>query len=67
MSKIDLDYAFGQAKTSKEALCLLHNWMGECNTGLGATPSQKEGEVFKPVAFASKFLTDCENSTQLMN
>ena len=31
-----------------------------CNTGLGATLWQKEGEVFRPIAFASRFLTDCE-------
>ena len=31
-----------------------------CNTGLGATLWQKEGETFRPVAFASRFLTDCE-------
>ena len=28
--------------------------------GLGATLRQKEGEIFRPIAFASKFLTDCE-------
>ena len=31
-----------------------------CNTGLRATLWQKEGEIFRPVAFASKSLTDCE-------
>ena len=31
-----------------------------CNTALGATLWQKEGESFRPIAFASKFLTDCE-------
>ena len=32
-----------------------------CNTGLGATLWQKEGEIFRPVAFAaSRLLTDCE-------
>ena len=30
------------------------------NTELGATLWQKEGEVFRLVAFASRFLTDCE-------
>ena len=30
------------------------------NTGLGATLWQKEGETFRPAAFASRFLTDCE-------
>ena len=31
-----------------------------CNTGLGATLWQKEGGTFRPVAFASRFLTNCE-------
>ena len=31
----------------------------DCNTGLGATLWQKEGEIFRPIAFASRFLTDC--------
>ena len=31
-----------------------------CNTGFGATLWQKEGEVFRLVAFASRFLNDCE-------
>ena len=31
-----------------------------CNTRLGATLWQKEGVVFRLVAFASRFLTDCE-------
>ena len=35
-----------------------------CNTGLGATLWQKEGVVYRPVAFASRFLTDCEKNTQ---
>ena len=30
------------------------------NTGLGATLWQKESDVFRPVALASRFLTDCE-------
>ena len=38
-----------------------------CNTGMGATLWQKEGEVFRPVAFADKFLTECEKNTQLTN
>ena len=33
-----------------------------CNTELGATLWQKEGETFRPIAFASKFLTDCERN-----
>ena len=31
-----------------------------CNTYLGATLWQKEGEVFRPNAFASRCITDCE-------
>ena len=31
-----------------------------CNNGLGATLWQKEGDVFRPVALANRFLTDCE-------
>ena len=31
-----------------------------CNTRLGATLWQKEGEIFRPIAFAGTFLTDCE-------
>ena len=31
-----------------------------CNTGHGATLWQREGEIFRPIAFASRFLTDCE-------
>ena len=31
-----------------------------CNTGLGATLWQKENETFRPMAFASRFLTECE-------
>ena len=31
-----------------------------CNTSLGATLWQKEGKVFRPIAFASRFLTHCE-------
>ena len=31
-----------------------------CNTGLGATLWQKDGENMRPIAFASRFLTDCE-------
>ena len=36
-----------------------------CNTGLGASLWQKEGEVFRPITFASRFLTDCENNYAL--
>ena len=31
-----------------------------CNTGLGTTLWQKQNGAFRPVAFASRFLTDCE-------
>ena len=55
-------------KESTEAPCLAHfdpkrdNYIttDACNTGLGATLWQKEGVVFRPVAFDSRFLTDCE-------
>ena len=55
-------------KEITEAPCLAHfdpkrdNYIttDACNTGLGATLWQKEGVVFRPVAFASRFLTDCE-------
>ena len=33
-----------------------------CDTGLGVTLWQKEGEVFRPIAFASRFLTNCEKN-----
>ena len=54
-------------KEITEAPCLAHfdpkkdNYVttNACNTGLGATLWQKEG-VFGPIAFASRFLTDCE-------
>ena len=55
-------------KEITEAPCLAHfdptidNYINTdaCNTGLGATLWQKEGEVFRPIAFASRFLTECE-------
>ena len=31
-----------------------------CNTGLGATLWQKDGKRLKPIAFASRYLNDCE-------
>ena len=37
-----------------------------CNTGLGATLWQKEGEIFRPVAFAIRFLTDCERKSAII-
>ena len=37
-----------------------------CNTGLGATLWQKEGEVYRPIAFASRILTDCEKKYALI-
>ena len=36
-----------------------------CNVGLGATLWQKEGEVIRPIAFASRFLTDCQNKYKI--
>ena len=55
-------------KEITEARCLAHfdpkrdNYIttDACNTGHGATLWQKEGLVFRPVAFASRFLTDRE-------
>ena len=55
-------------KEITEAPCLAHfdpkkdNFIttDACNTGLGATLSQKEDENFKPIAFVSRCLTDCE-------
>ena len=55
-------------KDITEAPCLAHfdpkkdNYVttDACNTGLGATLWQKEGEVFRPIAFDRRFLTDCE-------
>ena len=35
-----------------------------CNTGLGATLWQKEGVVFRPVAFASRFLPIAKKNTR---
>ena len=55
-------------KEITEAPCLAHfdpkkdNFIttDACNTGLAATQWQREGKIFRPVAFASRFLTDCE-------
>ena len=66
-SEIDEDFK-KLKKEITEAPCLAHfdprkdNYIttDACNTGLGATLWQKEGETFRPVAFASRFLTDCE-------
>ena len=51
-----------------EAPCLPHfdpkkdNYVttDACNTGLWATLWQKECDVFRPIAFANRFLTECE-------
>ena len=59
-------------KEITEAPCLAHfdpkrdNYIttDACNTRLGATLWQKEGVVFRYVAFASRFLTDCEKNTR---
>ena len=65
----ETDKDFERLKRRKtEAPCLAHfdptkdNYIATnaCNTGLGATLWQKEGEVLRPIAFASRFLTDCE-------
>ena len=67
----EIDEDFGRLKKEiTEAPCLAHfdpkrdNYIttDACNTGLGATLWQKEGEVFRPVAFASRFLTDCKKN-----
>ena len=34
--------------------------MDACNTGLGVTLWQTKEEVFRPIAFASRCLTNCE-------
>ena len=65
----EIDEDFEELKKEiTEAPCLAHfepkkdNYIttDACNIGLGATLWQKEGETFRPVAFASRFLTDCE-------
>ena len=76
--EIDGDFA-NSKKEITESPCLAHfdpkkdNYVttDACNTGLGATVWQKEGEIFRPIAFASRFLTDCErkyaiNETELL-
>ena len=73
-SEIDEDFE-KLKKEITEAPCLAHidpkrdNYIttDTCNTGLGATLWQKERVVFRPVAFASRLLTDCEKSTQSLN
>ena len=65
--EIDEDFV-NLKKEIRESPCLAHfdankdNYVttDACNTGLGATLWQKEGERFQPIAFASRFLTDCE-------
>ena len=65
----EVDEGFEQLKKEiTEAPCLAHfdlkrdNYIttDACNTGLGATLCQKEYELFRPIAFASRFVTDCE-------
>ena len=72
----ELDEEFEKLKKEiTEAPCLAHfdpereNYIttDACSTGLGATLLQKEGEVLRTVAFASRFLTDCEKKTQSTN
>ena len=65
--EIDKDFK-NLKKEITESPCLAHfdpkkdNYVtiDACNTGLGATLWQKVGEIFRPIAFASRFLTDCE-------
>ena len=53
-------------KEITESPCLAHfdtkndNYVttDACNTALGATLWQREGEIFRQIAFASRFLTD---------
>ena len=65
----EINVDFEQLKKElTEAPCLAHfdpkkdNFIttDACNTGLGATQWQKENGAFRPVAFASRFFTDCE-------
>ena len=65
----ELDEDFEKLKKDiTEAPCLAHfdpkrdNYFtaDACNIGLDAKLWQKDNEVFRPVAFASRFLTDCE-------
>ena len=65
----EIDEDFEKLKKEiTEAPCLAHfdpqkkNYIttDACNTGLGATLWKKEGETFRPVVFASRFLTNCE-------
>ena len=65
----EIDEDFEKLKKEiTEAPCLAHidpqkeNYIttDACNTGLGATLWQKDGEIFRLVGFASRFLTDCE-------
>ena len=71
-SEIDEDFK-KLKKEITEAPCLAHfdpkrqNYITKdaCNTGLGATFWQKEGETFRPVVFACGFLTDCEKNNAI--
>ena len=65
----EMDNHFEQLKKEiTEAPCMTHfdskkdNYVttDTCNTGLGATLWQREGDVFRTVAIASRFQTDCE-------
>ena len=66
---LEIDGDFENIKKEiTESPCLAHfdpkrdNYVttDACKTGLGATLWQKEGEIFRPIAFASRYLTDCE-------
>ena len=70
----EIDEVFERLKKDiMEAPCLTHfdsktdNYIttDACSTGLGATLWQKEAEVFRPIAFASRFLTDCEKKDSI--
>ena len=70
-STLEINEDFENLKTEiTESPCMAHfdpkkdNYVttDACNTGLGATLWQKEGEIFRPTPFASRFLTDCERN-----
>ena len=66
--EVNEDFENLKKKEITESPCLAHfdpkkeNYVttDACNTGLGATLWQKEGEIFRPIAFASRFFTGCE-------
>ena len=61
-SEINDDFEKFKKENTEAPCCAFRPIEGQqiCNTGLGATLWQKEGEVFRPNAFASRCITDCE-------